>query len=59
MVQPLWKMVWRFLRKLKLELPYDVAVPLLGIYPDKTRIQKDTCILTFIAALLTTANTWR
>ena len=54
-----WKTVWRFLQKLKLELPYDPAIPLLGIYPDKTAIQKDTCTLTFIAALLTTAKTWK
>ena len=43
LVQPLWKTVWRFLRKLKIELTYDPAIPLLGIYPDKTLIQKDTC----------------
>ena len=49
MVQPLWKTVWRFLRKLKIELPYDPALPLLGIYPDKTVIQKDTCTTLFIA----------
>ena len=42
-VQPLWKTVWRFFRKLKIELPYDPAIPLLGIYPDETIIQKDTC----------------
>ena len=59
LVQPLQKMVWRFLRKLKIELPYDIAISLLGIYPDKTRIQKDTCILVFIAALFTIAKTWR
>ena len=38
MVQPQWKTVWRFLKKLKIELPYDLAIPLLGIYLDKTRI---------------------
>ena len=43
LVQPLWRIVWRFLRKLKIELPYDPAIPLLGIHPDKTLIQKDTC----------------
>ena len=42
MVQSLWKTVWRFLRKLKIELPYDPAIPLLGIYLDKTITQKDT-----------------
>ena len=41
MVQPLWRTVWRFLKKLKMELPYDPAIPLLGIYPEKTIIQKD------------------
>ena len=44
MVQPLQKTVWRFLRKLKTELPCDLAIPLPGIYPDKTVIQKDTCV---------------
>ena len=53
MVQPLWKTLWRILRKLNIELPYDPAILLLGIYPDKTIIQKDTCILIFIAALFT------
>ena len=42
MIQPLWKTVWRFLKKLKIELPYDPAIPLLGIYPEKTIIQKET-----------------
>ena len=59
MVQPLWKTVGRFLRKLKTELPYDPAIPLLGIYPDKTPIQKDTCTPMFTAALLTIAKTWK
>ena len=56
LVQPLWK-TWKFLRKLKIELPYDLAIPLLGMYPDKTIIQKDTCTPMFIAALFTTAKT--
>ena len=43
MIQPLWKTVWRFLKKLKIELPYDPAVPLLGTYPEKTIIQKESC----------------
>ena len=59
LVQSLWKTVWRFLRKLKIELPYDPAIPLLGIYLDKTIIQKDTCIPMFIAALFTIAKTWK
>ena len=51
MVQPLWKTVWRCLRKLKIEVPFDPAIPLLGIYPEKTTTQKDTCTPMFIAAL--------
>ena len=43
LVQPPWKTVWRFCKKLRTELPYDPAIPLLGIYPDKTIIQRDTC----------------
>ena len=43
LIQPLWRKVWRFLKKLKIELPYDPAIPLLGIYPEKNVIQKDTC----------------
>ena len=58
-MQPLWKTVWRFLKKLKIELPYDPAIPLLGIYPDKTIIRKDTCTPIFIAALFTIARTWK
>ena len=59
MVQPLWKTVWRFRRKLKIELPYDPAIPLLGIYPEKTLIQKVTCTPMFIAALFTILKTWK
>ena len=58
-MQPLWKTVWSFLRKLKIELPYDPAILLLGIYPDKTIIQKDTCTPMFTAALFTIAKTWK
>ena len=43
LVQPLWKTVWRYLRELNIGLPYDPRIPLLGIYPDKTFTQKDTC----------------
>ena len=50
--------VWRFLKKLKIELPYEPAIPLLGIYPEKTIIQKDTCTPKFIAALFIIARTW-
>ena len=59
MVQPLWRTVWRFLKKLKVELPYDTAIPLLGIYPEKTIIQKDTCTPMFIATLFTIVRTWK
>ena len=59
MIQPLWKTVWRFLKKLKIELPYDPAIPLLGIYPEKTIIQKESCTTMFIAALFTIARTWK
>ena len=57
LVQPLWKMVWRFLKKLKIELPYDLAIPLLGIHLEKILIQKDTCTPLFIATLFTIAKT--
>ena len=59
MIQPLWRTVWRFLKKLKIELPYDPAIPLLGIYPEKTIIQKELCTTRFIAALFTIARTWK
>ena len=62
LVQPLWKTVWSFLKKLKIELPYDPATPLLSIYPEnmKTLIGKDTCTSMFTAALLTIiVNTWK
>ena len=59
MIQPLWRTVWRFLKKLKIELPYDPAIPLLGIYPEKTIIQKGRCIPVFFAALFTIARTWK
>ena len=55
MVQPLWKTVRRYLRKLNINLPYDTAIPFLGIYPDKTFLEKDTHPL-FIATLFTIAK---
>ena len=58
-MQPLWKTVWRFLRKLNIELPFDPAIPLLGIYSEKTTTCKDTCTPMFIAALFTIAKTWK
>ena len=59
-VQPLWKTVWKFLKKLEIELPYDPAVSLLGMYMEKTKplIQKDTHTQMFIA-LFTIAKTWK
>ena len=59
LIQPLWRTVWKFLKKLKIEQPYDPAIPLLGIYPEKTIIRKDTCTPMFIAALFTIARTWK
>ena len=58
-MQPLWKTVWRFLKKLEIVLPHDPAIPLLGIYPEQTIIQNDTCTPMFTAALLTIAKTWK
>ena len=54
--QPLWKAVWRFLRKLKIELPFDPAIPCLGIYPEKIMTCKDTITLMFTAALFSIAR---
>ncbi|XP_057568052.1 lysophosphatidylcholine acyltransferase 2 isoform X2 [Hippopotamus amphibius kiboko] len=59
LVQPLWKTIWRFLKKLQIELPYDPVIPLLGIYPKKTIIPKETCTIMFIAALFTIDRTWK
>ena len=59
LIQPLWKMVWKFLKKLGIKPPYDPAIPLLGIYPKETKVEKDTCTPMFIAALFTTARTWK
>ena len=56
LIQPLWKMVWRFLKKQGIKPPYDPAIPLLGIHPEETKIGKDTCIPLFIAALFTIAR---
>ena len=60
-VQPLWKTVWRFLKKLKIELPYNPAITLLGIYPRDTGVlfRRDTCTLMFLAALSTIAKVWK
>ena len=58
-MSPLRKTVWRFLKTLGIKPPYDPAIPLLGIYREETKIQKDTCIPLFIAALFTVARTWK
>ena len=59
MIQPLWRTVWSFLKKLKIELPYDPGIPLLGKYPEETIIQKESCTTMFIAVLITIARTWK
>ena len=61
LVQPLWRTVWRFLKKLKIELLYEPAIPLLRTYPEntKTLIRKDSCTPMFTAALFTIAKTWK
>ena len=59
LVQPLWRTVWMFPKKLKIELPHDPAIPLLGVYSDKNMAQKDTCSPMFITALFTMAKTWK
>ena len=59
LVQPLWKTVWRFLKKLKIQLPCAPATPVLGIHPEKNMTQKDTCTPIFTAALYTITKTWR
>ena len=51
--------VWSFLKKLGIKPPYDPAIPLLGIYPEETKIEKDTCIPLFVAALFTIARIWK
>ena len=59
LVQPLWRTVWRFLRKLEIELSYDPAIPLLGIHTKETRIERDMCTPVFITALFTIVMTWK
>ena len=58
-IQPLWKMVWRFLKKLGIKPSYDPGIPLLGIYSEETKIERDSCIPLFIASLFTIARTWK
>ena len=57
LVQPLWKRLWKFLKKLEIELPYDPAISLLDIPTEETRIERDMCTPMFIAALFTIART--
>ena len=59
LVQPLWRTVWRFLKNLEKELPYDSANPLLGIHIEETRTERDICTPMFIAALFIIARTWK
>ena len=61
MVQPVWKTVWRFLKKLKIDLPHDPAIALLGIYPRDTGVlmHRDTCTPMFIPAPSTIAKLWK
>ena len=59
MIEPLRKTVWRVLYKLGIKLPYNPEIPLLGMYPEETKIEKDTCIPLLIAALFTTARKWK
>ena len=59
MIQPLWTIVWRFLKQLGIKPPYDPAIPLLGIYPEETKIEKHTSIPLVIEALFIIARTWK
>ena len=59
MIQSLWRTVWRFLKKLNIELPDDPAIPLLVTYPEKTIIPKDICMPVFIGELFTIVSTWK
>ena len=59
LIQPLWKTAWRFLKKLGIKPPYDTEIPLLGIYPEESKIEKYICTTMFIAALFTIARTWK
>ena len=59
MIQLLWEIVWRFLKKLGIKPPYDPAISLVGIYPEETKIEKDICIPWFITGLFRIAGTWK
>ena len=58
-MQPLWRIVWRFLKRLGINLPCDPTIPLLGIHPEESMTEKDTCTPVFTAALFTVARTWK
>ena len=59
LIQSLWRTVWRFLKKLGIKTPYDPAIPRLGMYLRKPKLEKNKCIPLFIASLFTTARTWK
>ena len=59
MIKPVWKTVWRFLKKLGIKLPYNSTIPLLGVYPEEIINEKDTCIPMFPVTLLTVAKMWK
>ena len=59
LIQPLWKMIWRFLKKLGIKPPYDPAIPPLAICSEETKVERDTCIPLFIAVIFTIARTWK
>ena len=59
MIQPLWRTVCRFLKKLGIKLPYNSTIPLLGVYPEEIINEKDTCIPMFPVTLLTVAKMWK
>ena len=59
LIQQLWEIVWRNLKKRGIKPPYDPAIPLLGIYPEESKTEKDTCSTMFIATLFTIAGTWK
>ena len=59
LIQPLQRTVWRVLKKLKIKLPFEPVIPLLGIYPEEPRLENNTCTPMFIAALFTIVRTWK
>ena len=58
-MQTLWRTVWRFLKKLRIKLPCDPAIPLLGVYPEKILIEEDRCTPVFTVAQFTIVGTWK